>query len=299
MARISHVAILVALAVLLLGGCGGGDAAKAPSSPGRGRFGASNVTSRAPGVVSEDRDHDGMLAEPAPEAPAAGYPQQQPRNEMGAPGPATTPAPKPGPPADKKPEPSKDAPRADGTEAPHETAMLIYTARVTMAVYQVEQGIGAVEKIARDAGGYLALKRDREIVIRVPRARFDITLIQIDKIGDVLHRDVQAQDVTDEFVDTEIRIKNARAMQVRLKVLLDKANVKEALEIEKEMRRVTEELELLEGKLKLLKDKIAYSTITVVFEPRGSTIQATRIKLPFPWLTQLGLPTLLQLSEDR
>ena len=58
------------------------------------------------------------------------------------------------------------------------------------------------------------------------------------------------------------------------------------------MRRVTEEIELLEGKLKLLKDKIAYSTITVTFEPRGSTIQATRIKLPFPWLTQLGLPTL-------
>ena len=85
----------------------------------------------------------------------------------------------------------------------------------------------------------------------------------------------------------------------RLKILLDKANVKEALEIEKEMRRVTEELELLEGKLKLLKDKIAYSTITVAFEPRGSTIQATRIKLPFPWLQQLGLPTLLQLTEDR
>ena len=82
-------------------------------------------------------------------------------------------------------------------------------------------------------------------------------------------------------------------------MLLEKANVKEALEIEKEMRRVTEEIELLEGKLKLLRDKIAFSTITVAFEPRGSTIQATRIKLPFPWLTQLGLPTLLHLSEDR
>ena len=113
----------------------------------------------------------------------------------------------------------------------------------------------------------------------------------------MLHRDIQAQDVTDEFVDVEIRIKNARAMQVRLKTLLERAAVKEALEIEKEMNRVTQELELLEGKLKLLKDKIAYSTITVHFEPRGSTIQATRVRLPFPWLTQLGLPSLLSLSE--
>jgi hypothetical protein len=163
----------------------------------------------------------------------------------------------------------------------------------------VDQGLAAVEKIARDMGGYLAQKRDREIRIRVPRARFEPTLAAIDKIGDVLHRDIEAQDVTDEFVDTEIRIKNGRAMQARLKALLEKANVKEALELEKEMRRVTEELELLEGKLKLLKDKIAYSTITVAFEARNSAIPSTRIKLPFPWLQQLGLPTLLQLSEYR
>jgi hypothetical protein len=199
----------------------------------------------------------------------------------------------------KKPEPTKQGPRAEGTEAPHDTSMLIYTARITMAVYQVDQGLAAVEKIAKDMGGYLSLKRDREITVRVPRSRFEPTLAAVDKIGDVLHRDIQAQDVTDEFVDTEIRIKNARAMQVRLKALLEKAMVKEALEIEKEMRRVTEEIELLEGKLKLLKDKIAYSTITVAFEARGSTIQSTRIRLPFPWLTSLGLPTLLRLTEER
>jgi hypothetical protein len=289
--RTSHVALLVALVALFLAGCGGAGAAKSPRV-----MGPNDATIRARAPADSDRDgivdeRDAPAAAPAPEAPPM-------RNELAAPagGAQKAPPPPPPPPGEKKPD---TATRADGNEAPHETAMLIYTARVTMAVYQVDQGLAAVEKIARDAGGYLALKRDREITIRIPRARFDATLVQIDKIGDVLHRDVQAQDVTDEFVDTEIRIKNARAMQVRLKVLLDKANVKEALEIEKEMRRVTEELELLEGKLKLLKDKIAYSTITVAFEARGSAIQSTRIKLPFPWLMQLGLPALLQLSEDR
>ncbi|MBF5066639.1 DUF4349 domain-containing protein, partial [Salmonella enterica subsp. enterica serovar Istanbul] len=92
--------------------------------------------------------------------------------------------------------------------------------------YQVDQGLTAIEKIARDNGGYLASKADKQIVIRIPRGRFDPVLAQIDKIGDVLHRDVQAEDVTDEYVDAEIRIKNARAMQARLKVLLEKASVK-------------------------------------------------------------------------
>ncbi len=283
--------------------------ARTPGSSGaaKGRFGPNDATIRSKTASEPDRDGDGVL-EVADKAPADGpastgnYPPAPLQNQLAAPAPAGAPQaapPRTPPPAEKKPDAQKEGARADGTEAPHETSMLIYTASVTMAVYQVDQGLGAVEKIARDNGGFLALKRDREITIRIPRARFDITLAAIDKIGDVLHRDIQAQDVTDEFVDAEIRIKNARAMQVRLKVLLDKANVKEALEIEKEMRRVTEELELLEGKLKLLKDKIAYSTITVTFQARGSAIQTTRIKLPFPWLTQLGLPSLLQLSEDR
>jgi len=307
MARVAMTIALVALFVSGITGCGGAAESKAPRSPYARAQAPSD--SRAPAQASPDRDSDG-IPDQADAVPAA---EPMGRNELAAPSAGAAPAkgapppppppPPPGaqqPPGEKKPaDAAKDAQHAEGTEAPHETSMLIYTARVTMAVYQVEQGLVAVEKIARDNGGYLALKRDKEITIRVPRNRFDPALAQIDKIGDVLHRDIQAQDVTDEFVDTEIRIRNGRAMQARLKILLDKANVKEALEIEKEMRRVTEELELLEGKLKLLKDKIAYSTITVAFEPRGSTIQATRIKLPFPWLQQLGLPTLLQLTEDR
>ena len=214
---------------------------------------------------------DNALAQPAQPAPTAAAPGQA----------------------------STSTPATSVLEPQRDPSMIVYTARVTMAVYQVDQGLANVEKIARDQGGFLALKRDREITIRVPRQRFEPALAAIDKLGDILHRDISAQDVTDEFVDLEIRIKNARAMQTRLKTLLEKAPVKEALEIEKELHRVTEELERLEGRLKLLRDKIAYSTITVVFEARGGTIQATRIRLPFPWLSQLGLPNLLSLSEEK
>jgi Domain of unknown function (DUF4349) len=288
---------VIAFLALTLFGCAAGKAGESappvgsPHAAQRGGAGQADYARRTVAKPQEERDGDGIpdkADEPAPPADVKG-------NAFGAPGQAA----KPPPASEKKPEPSKDTPRAEGTEPAHDTSMLIYTARITMAVYQVEQGLAAVEKIAKDMGGYLSLKKDREITIRVPRNRFEPTLAAVDKIGDVLHRDIQAQDVTDDYVDTEIRIKNARAMQVRLKALLERAPVKEALEIEKEMRRVTDEIELLEGKLKLLKDKIAYSTVTVAFEPRGSTIQSTRIRLPFPWLTSLGLPTLLQLSEER
>lgn len=204
------------------------------------------------------------------------------------------------------PEPARQEPKREvaASEATalapqRDTSKIIYTAKFTMAVSKVEESLATVERIARDQGGFLAVKHDREIVVRVPREKFEIAMAAIGKTGDVLHRDIQAQDVTEEVVDLEIRIKNAHAMQDRLKALLQKAAVKEAIEIEKELNRVTQELELLEGKIKVLKDKIAYSTITVVFEPRTSNVQATRAPLPFAWLKEMGLPSLLSLSEEK
>jgi len=178
-------------------------------------------------------------------------------------------------------------------DAPHGTSMLIYTATLHLAVFQVTTQMNTVEKIARDQGGYLSVRNDQQITIRIPRGKFDDTLRMIEKLGDVVHRSVTAQDVTDEYVDLEIRLKNNRAVRDRLQALLEKAGVKEAIEIQKELARVTEEIERIEGRLKLLKDKIAYSTITVSFQPlETSTVRDASI-LPFPWLQDLGLSSLL------
>jgi hypothetical protein len=83
-------------------------------------------------------------------------------------------------------------------DSPHSAAMLIYTANITMAVYQVETALEGVEQAARDAGGYLSVRLDASITVRVPRDHFDDAIARIEKLGDVTHRDIKAQDVTDE-----------------------------------------------------------------------------------------------------
>jgi len=270
-----------------LAGCGAAAKEAAPEAPRS--FGPNDAVTRTANAAPRDREVDAAeqaYAKSAPASPAP-PPAGQPGTTAGGMN-ATTPATTENKP---KAEPSKEA-------APSRE-FVIYTARFVMAVYQVDQGIAAIERIARENGGYLSIKKDREITIRIPRQRFDAAVGSVDKIGDVLHRDISAEDVTDEHVDLEIRIKNSRAMQHQLTALLTRANVKEALEIEKELHRVTEELERLEGRMKLLNDKIAFSTITVTFEPRGTTLTTQRPRLPFPWLSGLNLPTLLQLNEDK
>ncbi len=269
----------------------GGASPNAPRDEVVAQATGATTSQREVTFASDDDGAEAQRAAPLP-APAPGSPA--------SPSPAPPPPPPPSQPQATQPGPATKAEKAEPTREPAQTRdLVIYTARFTMAVYQVDQGLAAVEKIARDNGGFLGQKKDREITVRVPRGRFETTLAAVDKIGDVLHREIQAQDVTDEHVDLEIRIKNARAMQRRLTDLLSKASVKDALEIEKELHRVTQELELLEGRMKVLKDKVALSTITGAFEPRGAAIQTARIRLPFPWLGALNLPSLLSLSEEK
>ncbi len=199
--------------------------------------------------------------------------------------------------AGKKPE-ARHVDTAMGTgdeEAPHDAAMMIYSAHVTMAVYQVAPALDAIEAVARNVGGYLSSRNDTQIEIRVPRARFDEALKKVEANGDVLHHDVSATDVTDVYVDLDARLKNARAVRDRLEALLQKAAVKEAIEIQRELERVTGEIESMEGKLKVLRSRVAYSTIDVVFQPRGQAALHDTPGLPFPWLAELGLPHLMDL----
>ncbi len=180
----------------------------------------------------------------------------------------------------------------------HSSTMLVYTAELTMAVYHVTESMDAVQALGERAGGYLSVRSDTRITVRVPEDRFEDTLAQVAKIGDVLHRDLKAEDVTDQFVDTQARLKNARAMRDRLETLLQKAPVKEAIDIQRELGKVTEEIERLEGRLNVLRDQIAFSTISVGFEPvREQGVHDTSLVGPFPWLADVGLSSLLEVDQ--
>ncbi|KYF97581.1 hypothetical protein BE20_38185, partial [Sorangium cellulosum] len=184
---------------------------------------------------------------------------------------------------------------AEASAAP--APLLVYTAQVAMAVFEVGASLGKVEELARDLGGFLARRDDRAITIRVPAARFDEALKRLEGLGDVVQRNVVAEDVTEEFLDLGVRIRNARVVRDRLEKLLEKAaKVEESIQLERELARVTSELERLEGRLKFLRDRVAFSTLTVSFQPRSTeTITPSGPRLPIDWLNELGLSRLLNL----
>jgi hypothetical protein len=177
--------------------------------------------------------------------------------------------------------------------------MLVYTASLVLALFHVDEGIAAVEHIGREAGGYLLTREDRAITIRVPREHFANALAQVEKLGDVVHRQVSAEDVTDEYVDVQIRLQNARALRDRLEHLLQNATVTEAVNIEKQLAAATEDIERMEGRLKLLRERVAFSTIAVAFQPESARPVRGTALLPFPWMKDLGLAKLLDVGDGQ
>ena len=107
-------------------------------------------------------------------------------------------------------------------------------------------------------------------------------------------RSIAALDVTDEFVDLEVRLTNARALRERLIVLRAEAKtVHDQLEVEVELGRILGEIDRMESKLKLLSEKIAFSTITVTLDPVAEPMVCATTVLPFPWIQEIGLAPLL------
>ena len=192
------------------------------------------------------------------------------------------------------PAPSKPTVRLasfkdDQQSLPGEKRVVIYNAGYRIVVQEIEVAIHETERIAEDLGGYVNTIRSEEIVIRVPVANYKKATAMVEGLGVVAHRELEALDVTEEYVDLEARLKSAMAVRARLEGLLAKAeDVKAALAVEKELSRVGEEIERLQAKLELLKNRVAYSTITVAFERVARVTSSVRVyNLPFAWLKEL------------
>ena len=122
----------------------------------------------------------------------------------------------------------------------------------------------------------------------------------MEPVGDILHRDISVQDVTEQFRDLEVQLKTLDAMRARFEKLLEKADkVQDALAIETELQRVIREIERIQGKLKVMRELIAFSTLSIRFESHPVDSVGSRVNLPFPWLSELGLPNLLDLGGAR
>lgn len=103
------------------------------------------------------------------------------------------------------------------------------------------------------------------LVIRVPAAQFKTAFEQILNTGSrVIQHKKSGQDVTEEFIDLEARIKTQKALEVQfLEIMKQATKVPDALEVQRQIAEVRTEIEKLEGRRRFLDNRASLSTITV------------------------------------
>lgn len=181
------------------------------------------------------------------------------------------------------PYPTPAPARGAGAWAGDDDQKIIRTARLDLEVKDVMATRDALQSIATGNGGYigsLSLERYRgdrlsgSLVMRVPAASFDRALASIAALGTLQSQSVQADDVTEEYVDLQARREALANQRAQYQRIMEKAeNVSEILEVQGQIERVQVEIDRIDGRLKYLDSRIDYATITVSFrepEPVGA-----------------------------
>lgn len=149
--------------------------------------------------------------------------------------------------------------------------MLVWKARLSIDVWNVSNALAQAEAIAAKHGGYAEYKSDgfdgyASLKLRIPVNSFTSAVGAAATLGEVTSRHLENEDVTEQYIDTDARLKNRIVLRDRLRQLLDKATeVKDLLAIETELNRVQGDIDSMEARIKSLKGQVDFATLDLDF----------------------------------
>ncbi len=155
-----------------------------------------------------------------------------------------------------------------------ENRKLIWTADLEFQVKDVDVSTEKINALSEKYDGFVSdmmLSNNRyrisnTITVRVPNNKFQKFIRAIKGEALFMDRaDISSDDVTEEYVDIQARLKAKREVRDRyIEVLKTKAGtVKDIIEAEEAIRVITEEIEAKEGRLRYLNDRVDLSTVTI------------------------------------
>ena len=175
---------------------------------------------------------------------------------------------------------SKDSSGGVGMLPAAEERMIIRTGDMALVVEDVIGARDEIALLATSFGGYVVSsqisgeEQDMRgwISLRVPEDKFESALAEIRKLAvRVNSESTNSQDITEEYVDLDARLKNAEATEKQYLDLLEKAEtVEDILKVYDALARVRSEIEQLKGRLQYLERTAAMGLISVYLEPTVS-----------------------------
>jgi hypothetical protein len=151
---------------------------------------------------------------------------------------------------------------------------LIRNATVELEIVSFDEAVQKITTFANQEHGYVATtdsqkqangKLRGQVIVKVLPENLDRFLQEIRTLGELKNQTLGTEDVTKAYLDTDARLKNARVMEQRLIDMLKTktGKVSDLLQVEKELARVREEIEKMQGELKYWDSQVQFATVTI------------------------------------
>jgi hypothetical protein len=150
------------------------------------------------------------------------------------------------------------------------------TLRLEVDAGGIQEAVGEATAAAGRHGGFIlrseSLRSDRAtLVLRVPSGRFERALAELRGMGNVEREVIAGEDVGEEFVDLQARLRNLQAERAVMLRLFDAAaTIPDTIRVQNEVSAVQLQIEEIRGRLRFLRDQTSLGTITLNIVERGA-----------------------------
>lgn len=179
--------------------------------------------------------------------------------------------------------------KPEANSVPFNSPMVVRTAGLTLITREFDKARTTMEETLKRHGGYVGQLnvsapgeggRTLNATLRIPAGQLDATLTELKKLGRVAGESQSGEEVTQQYVDLEARLANARNSEQRLTDILRNRTGKlsDVLEVETEIERVRGEIEQMEAERKNLAKQVDFATLnTILTEEYESKLQAVPV----------------------
>ncbi len=169
-------------------------------------------------------------------------------------------------------------PPADGAaSSANVERLIIRNASLDVTVKDTEAAIETINGIVDEAGGYVVESnvykhqenKRASVTLRIPAEKLDEILDQIREIVTEVQREsVSGQDVTEEYVDLQSRLRYLEATEARLLEFLEEAEDTEAaLAVYDKLQGIQADIEHVKGRMQYLEQSAAMATVNLTITP--------------------------------
>ncbi|MEG2288827.1 MAG: DUF4349 domain-containing protein [Clostridium sp.] len=170
---------------------------------------------------------------------------------------------------------------------------IINKADLVIETLEFDKSLTTVEELVKNFKGYIessnisqvgikssnyGKNRSASFVVRVPKDKFQEFLKETTNLGLITSQLTHGDDISSTYYDSETRVKVLKAQEDKYLSLLTQAkDIKEILEIERELTEIRYEIEKFQGSLKQMDNLVDYSTINIRLQ---EVIETTNIESP-------------------